>query len=495
MSNRLIFIKVFYGESIAKSFLPIILAIHLIVVQTGCRKFVEPEAPQTSISGANVYKSDVTAIAVLNGLYAQLANSTPFAGSNGISVLSGLSADELTLTGNVSNAKLIAYYRNQLRTATNQSFGIDYWFEAYNNIFTCNAAVEGLDESNSLTLAVKTQLLGEAKFMRALLYFYMVNLYGDAPLVLSTSPSDNIRALRSPRQKIYEQIVADLKDAQSSLSSSFLDASLLKSTSERVRPTKWVATALLARTYLYMNQYSNAEEEASKVIGNATQFSLAAINGVFLKNSSEAIWQLQPVNSGRNTEDGFLFILPPSGPNASNNPVYLSAQQLAAFEPGDLRRKAGGWVDSVIAGGTTYYYPAKYRATTMSGSSFTEYQMVLRLSEQYLIRAEARARTNNTQGAKDDLNMIRGRAGLLGTSANDQSSLLTAISKERQVELFTELGQRWLDLKRTGKVDAVMTVVTPLKANGAAWQSYQQLYPIPFSDIQRNPNLVQNGGY
>ena len=84
---------------------------------------------------------------------------------------------------------------------------------------------------------------------------------------------------------------------------------------------------------------------------------------------------------------------------------------------------------------------------------------------------------------------------MTGTSASDQPSLLAAILHERQVELFTELGQRWLDLKRTGKVDEVMTVVTPLKANGAQWQSYQQLYPVLFSDIQKNPNLVQNNGY
>src|SRR5207253_1054617 len=138
------------------------------------------------------------------------------------------------------------------------------------------------------------------------------------------------------KQKVYEQIVADLKDAQNLLSSSYLDATLLKSYSERVRPTKWTATALLARTYLYMAQYANAEAEASKVIANATLFSLTPLNAVFLKNSSEAIWQLQPVQSGRNTEDAFTFILPPTGPNANVNPVYLSPQLLGAFEVKDL---------------------------------------------------------------------------------------------------------------------------------------------------------------
>jgi hypothetical protein len=131
----------------------------------------------------------------------------------------------------------------------------------------------------------------------------------------------------------------------------------------------------------------------------------------------------------------------------------------------------------VIAGGTTYFFPSKYKAKNTSGS-VSEYLMVFRLAEQYLIRAEARVQQNNFGGAQNDLNAIRTRAGLPNTIANDQTSLLAAILKERQVELFTELGHRWLDLKRTENVNAVMSVVTPLKTNGASWQSYQQLYPV-----------------
>jgi hypothetical protein len=244
-----------------------------------------------------------------------------------------------------------------------------------------------------------------------------------------------------------------------------------------------------------MSDYANAEIEASKIISNTTLFSLPpALNSVFLKNSAEAIWQLQPVQTGRNTEDAFVFRLPVTGPSANANPVYLSQQILHAFEPGDLRRKAGNWVDSVIVSGTTWFYPAKYKATITSGSA-TEYLMVFRLAELYLIRAEARARQNNIGGAQDDLNMIRKRAGLLDTKANDKSALLTAVLNERQIDFFSEWGHRWLDLKRTGNVDAIMNVVTPLKANGGKWQSYQQLYPVFYNDILKNPNLNQNNGY
>jgi hypothetical protein len=465
---------------------------------TSCKKFLDVKAPSTSINEDNVYTTEATAIAALTEIYSQMVmiGYGEFSGESGNSVLSGLSADELALAGSVSDETLIAYYKNHLRTGPGlgANYGTNYWATGFLRIFQCNAAIEGLNKSASLTTAVKMQLLGEAKFMRALVYFYLANYYGDVPLVLTTDPNVNRTLPRSPQKQVYEQIIVDLKDAQSHLSNSFLDATLVKTTAERVRPTRWAATALLARVYLYLGQYTDAETEATKIISNSSQFSLAQINSVFLRNSSEAIWQMQPVNRGRNTEDAFTFILPPTGPNINNNPVYLSTRLLNAFEPGDARRQTGGWVDSIISGGTTYFFPAKYRATITSGS-VTEYLMVLRLAEQYLIRSEARAHLNNFHGAKDDLNEIRTRANLPATSANDQASLLAAIQKERQVELFTELGQRWLDLKRTGTVDDVMNEVTPLKANGDVWNSYQQLYPIPYSDIQKNPNLIQNPGY
>jgi hypothetical protein len=470
----------------------------LLLIATGwssCKKFLVIDPPSTSINEGNVYQSDATAIAVLTGIYTIMAGDQNFSGSNGISVRAGLSGDELTLASVVSDQRLIAYYRNQLRTSPSENYGTELWSAnngLFNYIFTCNAAIEGLNNSQSLTASVKSQLLGEAKFMRAFFYFYLVNFYGDVPLVLSTNPNINAVLPRSSTTDVYKQIVTDLKDAQALLSEIFLDATLLNTTTERVRPTKWAATALLARVYLYTGDYEDAETQATSVINQTGLFSLTGLNNTFLKNSKEAIWQLQPVQYGRNTEDAFTFILPKSGPNSSINPVYLSPQLLAAFEIEDKRRKGGKWVDSVKVKSSKqiYFFPSKYKATT---GSVKEYLMMFRLAEQYLISAEARAQLNNIGGAQDDLNIIRTRAGLSNTTANDQSSLIAAILHERQVELFSELGQRWLDLKRTGNVNSVMSVVTPLK--GGTWNADWQLYPVPFSDIQEDQALVQNPGY
>jgi len=145
------------------------------------------------------------------------------------------------------------------------------------------------------------------------------------------------------------------------------------------------------------------------------------------------------------------------------------------------------WVDSITESGQTYYFPFKYKI--QSGATLTEYSMVLRLAELYLIRAEARVYLNNLSGAEEDLNVIRNRAGLPVTDATDNTTLLNAIMQERRVELFTEWGHRWLDLKRTGQADSVLAPQKP------QWQTTSVLYPIPQSEIQNDPNLIQNPGY
>jgi len=131
----------------------------------------------------------------------------------------------------------------------------------------------------------------------------------------------------------------------------------------------------------------------------------------------------------------------------------------------------------------------KYKERTSTGES-VEYSIVLGLPEQYLIRAEARAMQGELVSAAEDLNAIRARAGLGETGASGQQQLLDAIAQERRVELFTEFGHRYFDLKRTGRLDAALGGLKP------GWQATDRRLPIPEAQILLNPNLnPQNDGY
>lgn len=474
----------------------------LIISTTSCKKLVDIPPPTQTLAENKIYSNDATAIGVLNGIYTNLtiedANNF-FQGNRSIGFLAGLSADEFSSSANLN--PFTSFLQNNLSVTT---AGTNFWAPLYNRVYKCNVAIEGLQKSTTLTSSVKQQLMGEAKFMRGLFYFYLLNLHGDVPLALSTDAVANTLLLRSPKADIYKQIVADLKDAKDLMSSNYPDITLLGTTSERIRPTKWAAEALLARVYLFTEDFANAEDEATGVINNTALFGpLPALNNVFLKNSREAIWQLQPTINNKNTIEGYNYVVPPTG--LSGAAIVMSKFLLNSFETGDQRAVFGNWIDTTIykKTSTTYDtvpYVFKYKVYTSPGVTSTgamsEYFMVLRLGEQYLIRAEARAQLNKINEAKSDLNAIRTRAGLPNTTATDQASLLTAIFDERRYELFCEWGHRWLDLKRTGKVDAVMSVITPLKSNGTLqWRSYQQYYPIAQGELDKAPNLTQTAGY
>ena len=321
-------------------------------------------------------------------------------------------------------------------------------------------------------------MVAEAKFLRAFFYFYLVNHFGDVPLVLNTDYKTNTSLPRSAVSDVYASVITDLKEAQTDISSDYPSA-------ERTRANHAAVTTLLSRVYLYVGQWANAETEATKVINDTRYDLMDDLNSVFLKNSNEAIWQLQTVNTsttGVNTWEGFSVVPTPTG-----TPLYRFYPDFVdAFELDDKRKES--WVKPFTNSSGTYYYPYKYKIRT--NADVLEYSMVLRFAELYLIRAEARANQDNLEGAIDDLNEIRSRAGLpdlLDTLTKDE--VLLAIEKERKLELFTEWGHRWLDLKRTGRALTVLSVTKP------EITETDLLYPIPLAAMNTNPNLVQNPGY
>lgn len=462
------------------------------VVSTACKKFVQVAPPVTALTRNNVFESDATATAVLTGLYTTISSGSFATGVRSISLECGLSADEYRLFEGASNgnATYVQFYLNKL---TNDQY-LTFWENFYNYLLQINSAIDGLNNTHALTPSVKQQLLGEAKFMRAFIYFYLANLYGDVPLILTSNYTTNTNIPRTPKAQVWQQIILDLREAVGLLSTNYLDPTLLISINERVRPSKWAALAVLARSCLYSGNWAGADSAATAIINNTSLFNIDPLNATFLANSKEAIWQLQPVQEGWNTADGLMFNLPSSGPDGQGWPVSLDSSLMHSFEPGDQRRV--NWVDSVIVGADTFYYPYKYKSATY-GEPVTEYLMVLRLGEQYLIRAEAKANSSNMGDAVADLNIIRNRAGLPAYSGNmTQASVLNAIYHERRVELFSEWGHRWLDLKRNGIVNSVMGAPGNVcSVKGGAWNSNWQWYPIPLYDLQQDVSLIQNSGY
>lgn len=451
-----------------------------------CKKFVQISPPTTEIVTSDVFSNPNAATSAQTGIYSGMENHSE--GYN-ISVEAGMLADELT------NFSTVTMYREYYANAMESKDIGQPWTDAYNYIYQANAVISGLRISQGIATSIVQQLQGEAEFIRAFWYFYLTELYGAIPLPTTPSYSVNALLARTSQQQVYQQIINDLKNAESLLSSNYVDATDTAVTKDRIRPTKWAAAALLARTYLFAGSYDSSEEQASLAINNTSLYSLCGLDSVFLADSKEAIWQIPPVEPSSNlaTPDGRYFILITAPQTGSNNNATISPQLMNAFELGDNRKTY--WINSYKSGSNYYNFPYKYKAYSVaSTSSISEYTMVLRLGEQYLIRAEARAQQGNLSGAMSDLNVIRNRAGLANYGGSmDQATILTAILHERQVELFTEWGTRWLDLQRTNTINNVMGVVTPQK--GGTWSPSSSLLPIPLNEINVDPNLTQNPNY
>ncbi|HLY69184.1 MAG TPA: RagB/SusD family nutrient uptake outer membrane protein [Puia sp.] len=450
----------------------VLLLITISSLTFSCTKFVQVDSPKNQLTVDNVFLTEASTNSAVTGIYTTMMNGTLGFGAIAVSEMLGLSSDEFI---NESSDQFLAEFANSKISVTNADLLEHLWSEPYLYIFSANSVLDGVRSSKSLTDSFKIQMEAEAKFIRAFCYFYLTNLYGDVPMYLTTDYQTNAVSTRASSSIVYAQIIADLKDAQTGLLNDYS-----ASGGQRVRPNRSAATALLARVYLYQQKWDSAEAEATSVINNNSLYNLTSLDSVFLANSNEAIWQLLPVIPNINTVEGYTFIL-----TAEPTTVSLDSFVVKAFEPGDARLT--NWVGTFSDGTNTWNFPYKYKV--QASATLTEYSMVIRLAEMYLIRAEARAQQMEFSGSESDLNMIRNRASLSNTTASDQPSLLLAIEHERQVELFTEWGHRWLDLKRTGRADAVLSAEKP------TWISNAILFPIPSAEIQSNPKITQNPGY
>ncbi|MGJ1269826.1 RagB/SusD family nutrient uptake outer membrane protein [Sphingobacterium spiritivorum] len=464
----------------------------IICSLTACESYLDAGPPKDQMPSELAFSDDKTATASVTGVLSRM-NQLNYQFANVLSmILPAMSADEFVYA--VASAPYDEFKNNAVLSSNSNVTTL--WSQPYTYIAQANLCVEGLEASTNLSPKVKSQLLGEAKFIRAFCYFYLVNYFGDVPLIRGTNVMENNTKPRTPQAEVYAAIIEDLKDAKTKLFQGYPQVDKADANGERIRANKSAASALLARAYLYTKQWDLAEQESSEVLG-ATQYKLqptADLDKVFQANNQEAIWQLQVVNTagGRNTWEGFLIVpaAPTSAPLFRLIPGYL----YDAFENGDQRLTR--WVGSMTtAAGVTHRYPYKYKIRT-GVTPAKEYTMVLRLGEQYLIRAEARLMQSKWGLAQEDINVIRNRAGLQSLSlGNDAVALRKALEQERRVELFGEWGHRWLDLRRwpseTGqegktRADDILPALKP------KWQSKAIYFPLPDVALRTNPNLVQN---
>ena len=452
-----------------------LLVMILLSSAISCDDFVSVPQPSGQLTGEAVFENYTTATAAMKDIYSNLRDAGILTGkSSGISNLLGQYTDELISFETGSNTGE-PFYNNSL-TATN-SYVQEIWVTTYSQIYAANAVIKGVNESTNLTSVQKNQLNGEALFVRALLHSYLAAIYGGCPYISTTDYIQNSTVNRLSVSNVYNKCIADLQVAVALLPENY-------SSSERVRPNSFTATALLARLYLYNGQWAEASNAASAVLNQTGMYQMELnLEAQFLKESPSTIWQFSAGDSYANTQEGSLFIFnagPP--PTVALNPTFYTS-----FETDDLRKEK--WIRSITDGTTSWYHAYKYKQDNSSSVS-SEYSIVLRIAEQYLIRAEARAYQGDLIGAKEDLNVIRSNAGLENTTAATSIGLINAVIEERRFEFFTEMGMRFFDLQRTGLLDTILSQSKP------GWNTNDAFWPVPQSELLINPNLApQNAGY
>jgi hypothetical protein len=458
----------------------------LLIIVTACKKFVEVQDPDFLVVRSRVFNSDEAAIAARAGMYASMAQGVSITNGHGAK-LTALYADELRPTAKATPTDLPFYDHTILPSGTVIE---DLWSRSYTTLYLANAILEGLSGATAVTDSLKQEMMGEARFVRAMSYSCLVNLFGDVPLVLTTDYHTTSWLPRTPVPGVYQQILADLQAAIPLLP--LVRPRPDTATPGNVRATRWAAKAMLARALLYQGSWAAARAIAGEVIESGAFTLSANLATTFLIHSQETIFQLQSVVEGVNSAEGALFL-----PNTGMPPYVATKTFLDSLEPGDGRKSA--WLGTYIKGSDTLFYPYKYKVR--SGTPAKEYSVVLRLAGLYLIRAEASARLGLLQGpdgALSDLDKVRARAQLapLPTGWNGQQ-VMAAIEQERRVEFFAEWSHRFIDLKRwpgnqnpaTSRWQEVMKTYKPTQG------SFLELWPIPAGQIKLNGNLKQNPGY
>lgn len=469
---------------------------------SSCSNFLE-QNPQTDLSENDFYKTADDILSAVNGVYSSLQEGDIYGNWY---VFGEIPSDNTRnqLSGSVTTQNEF----DQFYIDTQNSMIANFWKAAYKVINRTNTVlgrIDGIEINTELANRYKL----ECKFIRALMYFNLVRVYGDVPLVLKEiSISESYDILREPKENVYNQIIADLKEAQ--------DLPVSYSTAEDGRATQGAAKALLANVYMTLHKYAEAETILAEII-NSGRYSLLEntpgslnIDGyknVFSPvnhNSKEGIFEIQFLKGGYGEGSNYANNFAPenSGTNVvavggtgGNNIPEMDIYN--AYEEGDLRRdfsmslgyydnrKNNEWVES--------RYVCKFMDVPYQNNDASNNYPVIRYADVILMYAEALNQNGKTAEACKYLNMTRRRGfGYQTTETSpvdlqttDKAQFALMVEQERRVELAFE-NHRWFDLIRTGRAVEVM------RSKGFSLNETNLICPIPQKQIDVNPKLTQN---
>lgn len=392
---------------------------------------------------------------------------------------------------------------DEMNPTTSNGFLGNIWSICFSTVSRSNDIISRID-ATSFIEADKRKVKGEALFLRAYAYFYLVRVFGDVPLVevAFRSPKEIMEfdMSRKPTAEVYGLIERDLTEA----------ATLLTGVTgmSKSRASVGAAKTLLGKVYLTRQQFDKAASVLKEVI-DANTYTLDQNYGRLFTNGNdelpESVFEIKYLSGNVGEGNSFSSIFTPARfdmamfPNnmQGSGRVLPTAEIAASYEPNDRRRSAsiGDSVRLVTGRYEKDLHGLKFVDFTTGvngdgGINFTS----LRYADVILMYAEALNEQNQTEQAHTYINMIRTRAGIpvLEGLAKDQMRL--ALEEERQVEFFLE-GHRWFDLVRTGRLQTVMNAYFASRGLAFRVDDHEWVMPIPLRELDINPNLGQNQGY
>ncbi|AKQ47794.1 hypothetical protein TH63_17315 [Rufibacter radiotolerans] len=460
-----------------------LLAFCFLIALGACDDILEQE-PQTQIAQERAITNKKGAEAAVAGMYNELQDADYY-GRN-FQIMSDISSDVAQSIGTWDFYREMDTYLTSIGNTENGNF----WTRAYRAVNVANNIIDKVPQLTDAQDLEKNSYLGQAYFVRALAFFDLTKTYGGVPGVIGTlgvplvtKPSARVDESFFPSRptlaESYKQVEKDLL-----MAIELLPEQHASDVATRSQAVKGTARALLSRLYLYTNQPENVIKYADLVIADPKYRFVANYLDIFQsKFTTEAIFEL---NFNSTDQNGLRnWYVPSTIGGRGDVAAHTSFYQEVTANPNDIRGKLFAYNS-----GAKVYYPTKY---IKSGNIDNSH--IIRLSEVYLNRAEARAKTGNIAGALSDLNAIRRNAGLGNITTTGTEETLKAIWQERKVELAFE-GHSFFDIVRTGQTSTELRGVE--RTNGPAVSLLdlnRQVFPIPSFDIDSNKNLVQNEAY